>query len=105
MENRLSWPRLAAEVVKRSDVVHRFVMLPRRWVVERTFGWLMPHDPLVRDCERTELGTKSPDSTHPDLRSIAAACMTGSTLQPFSGRLLRPTERQGCLVYGERKGQ
>ena len=26
-------------------------MLPRRWVAERTFGWLMLHRCLVRDYE------------------------------------------------------
>lgn len=26
-------------------------MIPRRWVVERTFGWLMHHRRLARDCE------------------------------------------------------
>src|SRR5689334_25373672 len=29
-----------------------FVVLPRRWVVERTFGWLSRHRRLVRDYER-----------------------------------------------------
>ncbi len=29
-----------------------FVVLPRRWVVERTFGWLLRHRRLVRDYER-----------------------------------------------------
>ncbi|EFL09327.1 predicted protein [Streptomyces sp. AA4] len=28
-------------------------MLPRRWVVERTFGWLMRCRRLTRDYERT----------------------------------------------------
>jgi putative transposase len=42
------------EVVKRSDDLRGFVVLPRRWVVERTFGWLMRHRRLVRDYERTE---------------------------------------------------
>jgi transposase len=42
------------EVVKRSDARRGFVVLPRRWVVERTFGWLMRHRRLVRDYERTE---------------------------------------------------
>ena len=28
-----------------------FVLLPKRWVVERTFGWLMNHRRLVRDYE------------------------------------------------------
>lgn len=41
------------EVVKRSDTAKGFVALPRRWVVERTFGWLMQCRRLVRDYERT----------------------------------------------------
>jgi transposase len=28
--------------------------LPRGWIVERTFGWLMRHRRLVRDYETTE---------------------------------------------------
>jgi transposase len=39
-------------VVKRSDNLHGFVVLPRRWVVERSFGWLNRHRRLVRDYER-----------------------------------------------------
>jgi putative transposase len=42
------------EVVKRSDHLKGFHILPRRWVVERTFGWLMRHRRLVRDYEKTE---------------------------------------------------
>ena len=44
---------LAVEVVKRSDEVQGFKVLPWRWVVERTFGWLMFQRRLVRDYERT----------------------------------------------------
>jgi putative transposase len=29
-------------------------LLPKRWVVERTFDWLMQHRRLVRDYEQTE---------------------------------------------------
>jgi len=47
-------PKLAVEVVKRSDATVGFKVLPRRWVVERTFGWLMRHRRLVRDYENTE---------------------------------------------------
>ena len=43
---------LAVSVVKRSDDTTGFVVLPRRWVVERTFGWLLRHRRLVRDYER-----------------------------------------------------
>jgi putative transposase len=32
-------PLLRMEIVKRSDNIKRFVVLPRRWVVERTFSW------------------------------------------------------------------
>lgn len=44
--------RLTVTIVKRTDNVAGFVVLPRRWVVERTFGWLTRHRRLVRDYER-----------------------------------------------------
>lgn len=43
--------KLEVAVVKRSDHTTGFQLLPRRWVVERTFGWLMRHRRLVRDYE------------------------------------------------------
>jgi len=45
---------LEVEVVKRSDDLRGFRVLPRRWIVERTFGWLMRHRRLVRDYETSE---------------------------------------------------
>lgn len=56
---REHWPNLKVEVVKRSDAVQGFAVLPRRWIVERTFGWLMRHRRLVRDYERTEASAES----------------------------------------------
>ena len=47
-------PRVVAEVIKRTDDVHGSHVLPKRWVVERTFGWVMNHRRLMRDYERTE---------------------------------------------------
>ena len=47
-------PKLAVEVVRRCDDVKGFKVLPRRWVVERTFGWLMKQRRLVLDYEQTE---------------------------------------------------
>lgn len=52
-------PKLDVEVVKRSDDVTGFKVLPRRWVVERTFGWLMRQRRLVRDYERTETSAEA----------------------------------------------
>lgn len=40
------------EVIKRSDAAKGFAVLPRRWVVERTFGWLGRYRRLNRDYER-----------------------------------------------------
>lgn len=39
------------EIVKRSDDVKGFKVLPKRWIVERTFGWLVRNRRLVRDFE------------------------------------------------------
>ena len=54
-------PRMAAtvattgcwklEIVKRTDA-HRFVALPKRWIVERTFAWISRNRRLARDFER-----------------------------------------------------
>lgn len=51
--------KLKVEVVKRSDDVTGFKVLPRRWVVERTFAWLMRHRRLVRDYEQTETSAEA----------------------------------------------
>jgi transposase len=44
--------RLAVEVVVKPPDQQGFAVLPRRWVVERTFGWLMRCRRLARDYER-----------------------------------------------------
>ncbi|WP_189827959.1 IS5 family transposase [Streptomyces finlayi] len=43
--------RLTLQIVKRSDDMAGFVVLPRWWCVERTLGWLMRSRRLVRDFE------------------------------------------------------
>jgi transposase len=43
--------RITLQVIKRTEL-HAFKVVPRRWVVERTFGWLMRYRRLVRDYER-----------------------------------------------------
>ena len=40
------------EVVKLAEAREGFVLLPRRWVVERTFGWAARFRRLARDYER-----------------------------------------------------
>ena len=44
-------PVLRLEIVKRSDDLKGFVVLPRRWVVERTFSWFGRNRRLAKDWE------------------------------------------------------
>jgi transposase len=44
--------RLDLQIVKRSDDTKGFQVLPRRWVVERTLGWIIGHRRCARDYER-----------------------------------------------------
>ena len=43
--------RVNVEIVKRSDQAKGFVVLPKRWVVERTFAWLGRCRRLAKDWE------------------------------------------------------
>ena len=43
---------LTLQLVRRPDDLHTFAVLPRRWVVERTFAWISKHRRTVRDYER-----------------------------------------------------
>ena len=56
------------EVVKLPEAKRGFVLLPRRWVVERTFAWTTRFRRLVRDYERYA-------STLADLHLIAFVCI------------------------------
>jgi len=44
-------PHVKIEIVKRSGQVKGFELLPRRWVVERTIGWLNRCRRLAKDWE------------------------------------------------------
>ena len=45
--------RWTIEIIKRSDAAKGFEVLPRRWVVERTFAWLGRCRRLAKDFEAT----------------------------------------------------
>ena len=44
------WYKRVIEIVKRSDA-GKFVVLPKRWIVERTFAWLGKYRRLSKDYE------------------------------------------------------
>src|SRR5260370_29725325 len=45
-------PLAAVEVVERTPGVRGFSVQPKRWVVERTFGWLSRNRRMSKDYER-----------------------------------------------------
>lgn len=47
------------EIVRHHKTVHRFKILPRRWVVERTFAWLGRSRRLSKDYEHTVSSSES----------------------------------------------
>ena len=64
------------EVVKLEEAKRGFVLLPRRWVVERSFGWATRFRRLVRDYERLP-------ETVAGLHFLAFACLMISRLAPL----------------------
>ena len=63
------------EIVKRSDDMKGFVVLPRRWVVERTFSWFGRNRRLAKDFE--------------NLAETLGAFVSLASIQPALGRLAR----------------
>ncbi len=50
--DKASYLGFIVEIIRRSDDQKGFKVLPRRWVVERTFGWMIRWRRLVRDYEQ-----------------------------------------------------
>ena len=77
--------RANVEVVKRSDQATGFVILPKRWIVERTFAWLGRCRRLAKDWEC--LNRKAPPSG-----SLLGSAYDAATMQSgdgVSGQTLR----------------
>lgn len=59
----IEWTRALAgwvlEIVKRSDDMSGFVVLPKRWIVERTLGWLGRYRRLSKDYEATTASSEA----------------------------------------------
>jgi transposase len=49
--DKAAYLEFVIEIIRRSDDQKGFEILPRRWVVERTFGWMTRRRRLVRDYE------------------------------------------------------
>nr|WP_277607958.1 transposase [Streptomyces boncukensis] len=71
-----------------------FTPVPKRWTVERTYGWLMLHRRLARDCET--LPTRSEAMIHLAMTDLMARRLTGENTvswrdpTPMAGELTAP---------------
>jgi putative transposase len=45
------WPHVHLHIVKRPEGIKGFLLLPKRWIVERTFAWLGRYRRLSKDYE------------------------------------------------------
>jgi transposase len=70
------------EIVKRCDAAKGFVLLPRRWVVERTLAWLNRNRRLAKDFEATI--------------ESAMTWLYIASVKLMSRRLARPTPASGA---------
>ncbi len=69
------------QIIKRGDTATGFTVLPRRWVVERTFGWLVKYRRCVRDYD-----------THPDHHETMVYIAAIHTLTRRLARTNRPAD-------------
>ncbi|GCD33525.1 DDE transposase [Streptomyces chrestomyceticus JCM 4735] len=63
------------ETVERTPGTRAFTPFPKRWTVERTYGWLMLHRRLVRDCDT--LPARSEALIHLAMTDLMARRLTG----------------------------
>lgn len=75
---------IRVDVVKRS-AAKGFHVLPRRWVVERSFGWLMQHRRLARDYET--LPQRSRTMIHWAMTNIMSRFLGGESTQTWRNDL------------------
>ena len=45
------WRKIRLDLVKRPEGIKGFLLLPKRWIVERTFGWFGRYRRLAKDDE------------------------------------------------------
>jgi len=78
------------EVVSKKEGQQGFAPLPRRWAVERTFGWLVLHRRLVRDYET--LPERSATMIHRAMIDNMGRRLTGESTQTWRDDPVEPDE-------------
>ena len=83
MRKQFGW-RL--EVVRRAPDAKGFVVLPRRWVVERSFGWLGRYRRLCRDFEHTTVSSEAMVYLASIRRTLRVVTTENRIKRPLTGR-------------------
>jgi hypothetical protein len=78
-----SHPGIDVEIVRRDPSTRGFVIQHRRWVVERSFGWLMNHRRLARDYEA--LPVRSEAMIHVAMIGLMTRRLTGENTPTWRG--------------------
>jgi transposase len=92
-EGLLNWAKdklgLVVEIVRRTEGVKGFQVLPRRWVAERTFAWLVRNRRLARDYERLTANSET-------MIKVAMIRLMAARLAGQATRWTNATERQAA---------
>jgi transposase len=83
------------EIVQRTTGTRGLTPLPKRWTVERTYGWLMFHRRLARHYETT-LPARSQAMIHLTMTDLMARRLTGEATISWRD----PTPRDQTLIPG-----
>ncbi|MEV0324775.1 IS5 family transposase [Streptomyces sp. NPDC050658] len=75
--------RLGIDVVQRPPGVKGFTVIPRRWTIERSIGWLMHHRRLARDYETHP--HRSEAMVHLAMIDLMARRLTGEATPTWRG--------------------
>ena len=91
--------RLRLEIVKRSEVIKGFVVLSRRWVVERTFSWFGRNRRLAKNFENLAETL----ATFVTLASIQLALRRLARAQALTpvGMIAARASASGCCRFSE----
>jgi len=92
------------EIVKRSDQAKGFVVLPRRWVVERTFTWLGRCRRLVKDWDACHAKRSPSCASLPFFPRYENSVMRDSALADLGTGSKRPARLPPALSFARSAG-
>lgn len=94
--DKAAYVDLVVEIIRRADDQKGFQIRPRRWVVERTFGWMTRWRRLVRDYEQRI------DVSQAMILVAMGGNLTRRNAHPFqSGLLVHCDRSRGCTAQNQ----